>query len=168
MSSRLRDSDELHLIKTSWSKKLLMTLPLQVGSQYPLVSFTLIQDQFVQMREICRLLANQLLDFSGFVLLFVLISSLDLQGHLLWSWRPSLVVMYIGLWALEDPVSMVCSVFFFWWCCFLFSALGVVHSHLLLRWSSSKCCNMASTWVKPSVTDFTIQVTTPLGCCTAT
>ena len=38
------------------------------------------------------------------------------------------------------------------WCYYYLG--GVVDSHLLLRWSGSKCCNTASTWVKPSVTDF--------------
>ena len=63
-------------------------------------------------------------------------------------------VLGSGLWALEDPVSMVCSV------AVLLGAsqcyyLGVVDSHLLLRQSSLKCCNTALTQVNPGVTDFT-------------
>ena len=59
-----------------------------------------------ESKQSVEFLANQLLDFSGFVLWFVLIPSLDLHGHLFWSWRPSLVVTYIIL----DPVD--CSMHF--------------------------------------------------------
>ena len=42
--------------------------------------------------DFLRVLAVQLLDFSGFVLSFVLIPSLILQGHLIRSW----------IWFVED------------------------------------------------------------------
>ena len=67
-----------------------------------------------------------------FHLWFVLIPSLDLCGH---------------LFKLGCHVGASLSV--------LLLKGAVDSSHLLLRWSGSKCCGTALTWVKPSVTDFT-------------
>ena len=66
------------------------------------------------------------------------------------SW--ALIVIYVGLWALEEPLFAARILFFVGASRFY---LGAVDSHLLLSLASSERCDTAPTLVKHSFSEFT-------------
>ena len=100
--------------------------------------------------------------------------AMALFKHLFWSWRPTWgVVIHVGLWALENPVSMVCSVF----CqCFLVlllrcgwlipSASQMVQLEVLRH--SFAMGQTLCDWLYSGFSPERICGTAPLACCTAT